>query len=165
MSEADAIYNSPIGIVKDEIEKIVAVVGNLGAGKTTFTRLICERSTFTPDWEKPGERPFHLAFGKDVPRWALVNQLDFLLFRGEQEGLAKKSNGIAVFDGGFDQDFHVYTRYIAKKGYLNPQEFEVCASFYQFVRVYLPPPDLVIRVIVDLPTYAEQEGTARQEDG
>ncbi len=132
--------------------KIISVVGNLGSGKTTFARLLCEHGAFTPYWEKPEERPFHTKYGNDLPRWALANQMDFFLFRCTQEASARNCSGITVFDGGFDQDFHVYTRYIYNKGFLNPDEYDVCARFYRFARAYLPPPDLIIRVSVEIST-------------
>lgn len=136
--------------------KIISLVGNLGAGKTTLARLLCERGSFSPYWEKPDERPFHIKYGIDLPRWALANQMDFFLFRCQQEASARKSDGIAVFDGGFDQDFHVYTRHIYHKGYLNPDEYDVCMRFYCFAREYLPPPDLIIRVSVDISTLLQR---------
>ncbi len=132
--------------------KIISVVGNLGAGKTTLTRLICEKGLYTPYSERPEERPFHMRYGKDQSRWALANQIDFFLFRCEQEAVVRQTNGIAVFDGGFDQDFHVFTRHVLNRGYLNQDEFNVCERFYHLTRKFLPPPDLIIRVIVDIPT-------------
>ena len=132
--------------------KIISVVGNLGAGKTTLTRLICEKGLYTTYREQPEERPFHRLYGKDQPRWALANQIDFFLFRCEQEAIVRQTDEIAVFDGGLDQDFHVFTHYILNRGYLNQDEFNVCERFYHLTRKFLPPPDLIIRVIVDIPT-------------
>jgi deoxyadenosine/deoxycytidine kinase len=136
--------------------KIISVVGNLGAGKTTLTKLICDNGLYIPYRERPEERPFHLEYGKDQHRWALSNQIDFFLFRCEQEVNARQSNKIAVFDGGFDQDFHVFTRHIFNKGYLNQDEFNVCKRFYHLAREFLPPPDLFIRIIVDIPTILQR---------
>jgi deoxyadenosine/deoxycytidine kinase len=136
--------------------KIIAVVGNLGAGKTTLTKLICDKGSYIPYSERPEERPFHTEYGKDQQRWALTNQIDFFLFRCEQEANARQSNEIAVFDGGFDQDFHVYTRHILNRGYLNQDEFNVCKRFYHLTRKFLPPPDLLIRIIVDIPTLLQR---------
>jgi deoxyadenosine/deoxycytidine kinase len=145
--------------------KIVSVVGNLGSGKTTLTRLICDKGLFLPFWEIPEEHPFHVEFGKDMQRWALANQIDFFLFRCKQEAIARRSNNISVFDGGFDQDFHVFTQHIFNKGYLNQDEFDVCSRFYDFARAFLPPPDLIIRIIVDLPTLLQRRLTrARKTD-
>ena len=142
--------------------KIISVVGNLGAGKTTLTRLICEKGLYRTYSEKPEERPFHMLYGKDQPRWALANQIDFFLFRCEQEANARQANEIAVFDGGFDQDFHVFSRHILNRGYLNQDEFNVCERFYHLTREFLPPPDLIIRVIVDIPTLLQRRSLRRR---
>ena len=136
--------------------KIISVVGNLGAGKTTLTKLICDKGLYIPYPERPEERPFHTKYGKDQQRWALANQIDFFLYRCEQEANARKSNKIAVFDGGFDQDFHVFTRHIFNRGYLNQDELNVCKRFYHLTREFLPPPDLIIRIIVDIPTLLQR---------
>lgn len=136
--------------------KIISVVGNLGAGKTTLTKLICNKGSFIPYREKPEERPFHAVYGNDQQRWALSNQIDFFLFRCEQEVNARQGHEIAVFDGGFDQDFHVFTRHIFNRGYLNQDELNVCRRFYHLIREFLPPPDLIIRIIVDMPTLLQR---------
>jgi deoxyadenosine/deoxycytidine kinase len=139
--------------------KIISVVGNLGAGKTSLTKLICDKGSFIPYWERPEERTFHTEYGKDVRRWALANQIDFFLFRCEQESIARQSDEIAVFDGGFDQDFHVFTQHIFNKNYLTQDEFDVCKRFYNLARDFLPPPDLVIRIIVDLPMLLQRRSS------
>jgi deoxyadenosine/deoxycytidine kinase len=136
--------------------KIITVVGNLGAGKTTLCKLICDRGTFIPYWERPDERPFHVAYGMDQARWAFANQMDFFLFRCEQERIARQSKEIALFDGGFDQDMHVFTRHIYRKKYLTRAEFEVCQRFYDLARGFLAPPDLIIRIQVDIETILQR---------
>ena len=136
--------------------KIISIIGNLGAGKTTLARLLCELGSFSPYWESPSERPFSANFTDDHHRWALTNQIDFFLFRCQQEFTARKKNQIAIMDGGFDQDFHVFTRHIYNKGYLIPAEYCVCEGFYHFARSLLPAPDLIIRILVDIPTLLER---------
>jgi len=136
--------------------KIISVVGNLGAGKTTLTKLLCDKGSYIPYSEKPEVRPFHLEYGKNPQRWALANQIDFFLFRCEQELYARQRNEIAVFDGGFDQDFHVFTRHILSRGYLNQDEFNACKRFYHLTREFLPPPDLFIRIVLDMPTLLQR---------
>ncbi len=136
--------------------KLISVVGNLGAGKTVLTKLLCDKGKFSAYWEKPEERPFHIEYGKDQKRWALANQMDFFLFRCEQEAAARRNDATAVFDGGFDQDYHVYTKHILNRGYLNQEEFDVCERFYNLAREFLPPPDLIIRIVVDLPTLLDR---------
>jgi deoxyadenosine/deoxycytidine kinase len=136
--------------------KIISVVGNLGAGKTTLVKLLCKQGGFTPYWENPEEHPFQAAFTEDMKRWALANQLDFLLFRCKQEYLASSRSGVAIMDGGFDQDFQVFTKNLHNRDLLNDSEFRICQDFYNYVRSVLPPPDLLIRVIVDRATLLER---------
>jgi deoxyadenosine/deoxycytidine kinase len=131
---------------------LIVIAGNLGAGKTTLTMLLCDQGGFAPYWEKPEERPFQKNFSDDMGRWALANQVDFLLFRCEQELQIRKSAQIAVMDGGLDQDFHVFTNNLLSKGHLSPDEFHICERFYHFVRSFLPPPDIIIRIMIDTPT-------------
>ena len=132
--------------------KLITIAGNLGAGKTTLTRLLCNKGGFTPYWERPEEHPFQKYFTDDIRKWALANQMDFLLFRCEQELLIRQENQIAIMDGGFDQDFHVFTKNLYNKGHLISEEFRICERFYHFVRDFLPPPDIIIRIVIDMTT-------------
>lgn len=136
--------------------KLITVAGNLGAGKTTLTKIICDKGSFTPYWERPEERPFQKDFTEDIRKWALANQMDFLLFRSEQERLIRQGNQVAVMDGSFDQDFHVFTKNLYNKGHLIPEEFRICERFYHLVRSFLPPPDIIIRIIIDTPTLLQR---------
>ena len=136
--------------------KLIIVAGNLGAGKTTLTKLVCDKGGFTPYWERPEEHPFQKDFSDDLSKWALANQMDFLLFRCEQEMQIRKDNQIAVMDGGFDQDFHVFTKNLYNKGHLSTDEFRICERFYHFVRSFLLPPDIIIRIIIDTPTLLQR---------
>lgn len=143
--------------------KLITIVGNLGAGKTTLARLLCAQGAFTPYWESPEARPFQAAFTADPPRWALANQLDFFLFRCQQEQVARQRPEIGVFDGGLDQDYHVFTHLLSAKGCLSSAELDVCTRFYALARAGLPPPDLVVYLPVDIPTLLARRAT-RQRD-
>jgi deoxyadenosine/deoxycytidine kinase len=132
--------------------KLITVVGNLGAGKTTLTNIICERGLFTPYWEKPEEHPFQMDFTNDLRRWALANQMDFLFYRCEQEFMVRQNKEIAVMDGGLDQDFHVFTKNLYHKGHLLQGEFVLCERFYKFARRVLPPPEVIIKISIDAET-------------
>jgi len=89
--------------------KIVAVVGNTGAGKTTLVRALCRMGKFNFGLEQHTERPFQQMFKND-PRYALANQLDYMLLRAKQEQEFRSMEGIALVDGGLDLDFYGFTR-------------------------------------------------------
>ncbi len=135
---------------------MVAVVGNSGVGKTTFVRALCLTGDFDSGLEQHGERPFQQLFAGDLTRYALPNQVDYLLLRAEQELAIRSLLGIGVVDGGLDQDFYVFTHLFYQKGYLNRPEFELCERIYRFTRAILPQPDLTIWLQAPVQVIAER---------
>lgn len=125
------------------MNKLIIIVGPSGVGKTTLARALCEKQNFAIAYEQHTERPFQSLFKQD-PKYAFANQLDYLLYRAEQERELRQSGMPALMDGGLDLDFHGFTRLFHKRGWLNDEEFKLCARFYSLTRSLLPPPDLII---------------------
>lgn len=138
---------------------LVAVVGNLGAGKTTVARLLFQEAGFTPYWEDPDSRPFQRCFASDASRWSLANQLDFFVFRARQELNIRQHKTVGVQDGGLDQDFHVFTRHLLNTGHMNPKEYSLCRQTYVFIRELLPPPDIVVKLVTPVSVLTERRQT------
>ena len=134
---------------------IVAVVGNTGAGKTTLVRALSRSHKFNLGLEQHTERPFQVLFKRD-PKYALANQMDYLLQRAKQELDFRNQAGTALVDGGLDLDFHGFTRLFHAKGYLSEAEFTLCDDLYRFFRSFLPTPDLFIHLIADNATLVKR---------
>jgi deoxyadenosine/deoxycytidine kinase len=120
-------------------------------GKTTLLRALCARAKFNTALEQHTERPFQTLFKTDK-KYALANQLDYMLFRAEQEKTFRATDGITLMDGGLDQDFHGFTKLFHQRGLLNDDEFNLCQRFYEFTRATLPAPDLFIYLYADSAT-------------
>ena len=123
---------------------LVSVVGNTGVGKTTFVNQFCSLNNYPAFLEGNEERPFQDLFAQDLKRYALTNQVDFLLSRARQEIEIRKGNGCGIQDGGLELDFNVYSKLFFQKGYLSSAEFKLCQQVYQLVREILSPPDLFV---------------------
>lgn len=123
---------------------LVAVIGNSGVGKTTLARRLCEIGGYTAYLETHVERPFQALFQQDLERYALPNQLDYLLYRAEQESELRRMEGVGVVDGGLELDFHLFTKLFYRRGYLDAAGYTLCERFYNFARQHLPPPDLLV---------------------
>ena len=125
---------------------LVAIVGSTGVGKTTLANALCAAGDFQVGLEQIPERPFQAHFAFDLHRYALANQVDFLIYRADQEAALRAAGLIAIMDGGLDQDYHIFTHLFHHKGYLSQDEFDLCTRLYTTLRRWLPPPALVIRL-------------------
>ena len=136
--------------------KLIGIIGNSGAGKTTLTRLLCRQLPLITGLEQHRERPFQQLFAQGGGRYALANQVDYLLFRAEQEWQIRQSAGAGIQDGGLDEDFHVFTRHFWLRGHLTPAEYELCERLYTLLRQRLPPPEVFIYLKAPVPVLAER---------
>ena len=145
------------------MSKLVAIVGPSGVGKTTLVRALATAvppvlnrlEGFQTAYESHADRPFQSLFKKD-PRYALANQIDYLLLCAEQEKGLRASPYIGLTDGGLDLDFHGFTRLFHNRGLLTDAEFDLCRRLYSFLRETLPPPELYVQLCADEVTVANR---------
>ena len=140
------------------MNKLIVIVGASGVGKTTLARALCAKRDFAIAYEQHSERPFQTLFKQD-PKYALANQMDYLLHRAEQERGLRQSDKPALMDGGLDLDFHGFTRLFHARGWLTDEEFNLCRRFYQHTRALLPSPDLIIALTASAQTISERLAT------
>lgn len=125
--------------------KLIMVVGNSGVGKTTVTKALCKQMPeLTAAFEQHAERPFQPLFAADLQRYALANQIDYLLYRAQQEHDLRQNGAVGIIDGGLDLDFYGFTQLFQQKGYLSNNEFRLCQQQYLLLRQLLTPPNLIL---------------------
>ena len=140
------------------MNKLVVIVGPSGVGKTTLARALCQKRDFSIAYEQHEERPFQALFKQDT-KFALANQLDYLVYRAEQELELRNSDKPALMDGGLDLDFQGFTRLFHTHGWLSDEEFGLCRRFYEHTRRLLPPPDLIVALSVSAQTISQRLAT------
>ncbi len=138
--------------------KIITIVGSSGVGKTTLMRALCDKHNFASAYEDHQQRPFQELFKNDT-RYALANQLDYLMVRAQQEQTLRADARTAIMDGGLDLDFYGFTRLFLTRGWLSEPEHDLCRRFYQLARTFLPSPELIIHLHADQKTVSQRLAT------
>lgn len=134
---------------------LITIVGPSGVGKTTLIHALQANYEFAIAYEGHAERPFQALFKQDA-KYALANQLDYLLHRAEQERLLRTETKPALMDGGFDLDFFGFTRLFHSHGWLSDPEFDLCRRLHTLTRQLLPPPELIIALSADAQTISQR---------
>ncbi len=143
--------------------KLVTIVGGSGSGKTTLVRALCQSGKYTSFLEDLRIRPFQATFMHELKSYALPNQVDFLIFRAEQEVAIRNSEVIGIQDGGLDLDYHVFSRLFLENNYLTQDEFALVQRLYRLLRTLLPPPDCIVRLNIPLEVIASHRNVRQRE--
>lgn len=122
--------------------RLITITGVSGAGKTTFAQRLGEITGLPVFSEQHNERPFHTNAAKGVS--VLANQIDYLMYRSEQEWDIRRLENGGIIDGGMETDYHIFTSLFHQRELLTRPEFNLCARFFTLIRSLLPPPEVVI---------------------
>lgn len=138
------------------MKKFVAVAGNIGVGKSTLVRLVCERLGWEPFYEPETENPYLADFYQDMHAWAFHSQIFFLTHRLRAHRALLDHPSSAVQDRSVYEDAEVFARNLHKQGHLVGRDYESYRELYLVLSQFLPPPDLVVYLRAQVPTLLDR---------
>ena len=133
--------------------RYLVVEGPIGVGKTSLARQIADRLQADLLLEAPQDNPFLAQFYKDMARYALPTQLNFLFQRVDQVRPLTQSDlfrRATVSDFLFDKD-PLFARLN-----LSDDEFALYEKIYSYLKPQVPVPDLVIYLQAGIETLVER---------
>lgn len=127
-----------------ETKHFIAVAGNIGAGKSTLTRMLADAFGWQPFFEANTENPYLADFYADMQRWSFHSQVFFLGKRLEHHHQLLNYPDSAVQDRTVYEDAEIFASNLYYQGHMTQRDYEAYRSIYHAVSAFLPPPDLII---------------------
>jgi len=133
----------------------IAVAGNIGAGKSTLTKLLAKNFNWTPQFEDVENNPYLNDFYDDMPRWSFNLQVYFLNSRYQQIIEIKNSPDTIIQDRTIYEDAEIFAPNLHKMGLMSTRDFENYKSLYATIISQIKPPDLMIYLKASIPTLVD----------
>jgi len=134
----------------------IALAGNIGAGKTTLTKLLAEYFKFEPHYEVVDDNPYLEDFYKDMLRWSFHLQVYFLNSRFRQILEIRKSGKDIIQDRTIYEDRFIFAENLYEMGLMSERDFQNYTSLFELMELLVTPPDLLIYLRASIPTLVEQ---------
>lgn len=122
----------------------ITIAGNIGVGKSTLVKLLCERVDWEPVFEAVNENPYLADFYKDMQRWSFQSQVFFLSRRLRQHHNLLQEPKSVIQDRSVYEDAEIFARNLYQQGDMNTRDWHSYLDLYQTLTLLLKPPDLVI---------------------
>jgi deoxyadenosine/deoxycytidine kinase len=126
------------------VKTFVVIAGNIGAGKSTLVRMVCDRLGWEPYYEPVAENPYLADFYRDMRRWAFNSQVFFLTHRARSHRALMDSRRPVVQDRSCYEDAEVFARAQFLLGSLSERDWKTYLALYRTLTTLLTPPDLVV---------------------
>ncbi len=151
ISKTDLHLIRPISI--SEKYNYIAIEGNIGAGKTSLTKLIAEDFNAKIILERFADNPFLPKFYEDNERYAFPLEMSFLADRYQQ-----LSDDLAQFDlfkNFIVSDYYIFKSLIFAQVTLQNEEYFLYRKMFDIMYNEIPKPDLYIYLYQSTPRLLE----------
>ncbi len=130
----------------------IAIVGNIGAGKTTLTEMLAKHLNFEPQFEAVENNPYLEDFYSDMKRWAFNLQIFFLNSRFRHIIDLQNREINMIQDRTIYEDAYIFAENLYDMGLMSARDFENYSNIFQSIVDYIKPPDLLIYLRASVPT-------------
>jgi deoxyadenosine/deoxycytidine kinase len=129
---------------------IIAVAGNMGAGKSSLVEWLRQQFDMVPFFEPNEENPYLADFYGDMRRWAYSSQIFFLvrrfqIHRSIAERAARSSDFRPIVqDRTLYEDAEIFAAHLHEAGHIDDRDWRMYDELYRTLRAEIRPPDLMI---------------------
>ncbi|WP_108869732.1 deoxynucleoside kinase [Aquimarina aquimarini] len=134
----------------------IAIAGNIGAGKTTLTRLLAKHYKWEAHFEDVLENPYLEDFYNKMERWSFNLQIYFLNSRFRQILDIRESGKDIIQDRTIYEDAYIFAPNLHAMGLMTNRDFENYRSLFDLMENVVEGPDLLIYLRSSIPNLVNQ---------
>jgi deoxyadenosine/deoxycytidine kinase len=134
----------------------IAIAGNIGAGKTTLTRLLAKHYKWTPQFEDVVDNPYLDDFYNEMERWSFNLQVYFLNSRFRQLLEIRESKKSIIQDRTIYEDAFIFAPNLHAMGLLTNRDFHNYRSLFDLMESVVDAPDIMIYLRSSIPNLVSQ---------
>ena len=134
----------------------LAVAGNIGAGKSSLTRLLSDRTGWKAFFESVEDNPYLGDFYADMKRWSFNLQVYFLSNRFRSHKAIAEGPDSVILDRVIYEDAEIFARNLHEIGRMDDRDYENYVALYGVMTEFLRPPDLLIYLRANVDTLLKQ---------
>jgi len=134
----------------------VAIAGNIGAGKTTLTKLLAKHYKWEAQLEDVVDNPYLDDFYNQMERWSFNLQVYFLNSRFRQVLQIRQSGKDIIQDRTIYEDAHIFAPNLHAMGLMTNRDFENYRSLFDLMESLVQGPDLLIYLRSTIPNLVSQ---------
>ncbi len=134
----------------------IAVAGNIGAGKTTLTKLLAKHYGWETHYEDVEQNPYLNDFYDDMQRWSFNLQIYYLNSRFTQVQEIRQTDKMVIQDRTIYDDAFIFAPNLHSMGLMTTRDFENYFSLFNLIESFISAPDLLIYLRASVPTLVHQ---------
>jgi deoxyadenosine/deoxycytidine kinase len=134
----------------------IAIAGNIGAGKTTLTRLLAKHYKWEAQLEDVVDNPYLDDFYNQMERWSFNLQVYFLNSRFRQILQIRKSGKDIIQDRTIYEDAHIFAPNLHAMGLMTNRDYENYKSLFDLMESLVQGPDVLIYLRSSIPNLVAQ---------
>ncbi len=134
----------------------IAIAGNIGAGKTTLTRMLAKYYGWEPRFESVSFNPYLEDYYSDIKRWSFCLETYFLKERFKDLLAVLNSQHTIVQDRSIFEGVYVFVTNNYERGDLSQRDYETYMELFGHMKRLMRLPDLMIYLRKSVPTLIAQ---------
>lgn len=139
-----------------DLNKYIAVAGNIGAGKSSLTKLLGKNFNWKTYYESVENNPYLSDFYDDMRRWSFNLQIYFLSSRFRHQKEIQESSRNLIQDRTIYEDVEIFAKNLFDMGLMSDRDYKNYKALFHEMVSYLRPPDLLIYLRAEVPTLVRQ---------